>query len=161
MTDLHTERLTLRPITVDEAERIVARQPAPQNAWAPDFPFDGDVVGLTMFLRATTAHGDLHPFGHYVIVRTADGHAIGGIGFKGRPDHGTVEIGFGLVPSGRGQGFASEAVRALVNVARDHGLSRIVADTDRGNIASQRTLEHAGFVTTGTDEDLFLYELNV
>ncbi|MDN5768628.1 MAG: GNAT family N-acetyltransferase, partial [Humibacillus sp.] len=81
MTDLHTERLTLRPIDTDEAERIVARRPAPQDSWAPDFPFDGDVVGVTMFLRTATAHGDQHPFGHYVIVRTADGQAIGGVGY--------------------------------------------------------------------------------
>ncbi|MDN5768833.1 MAG: GNAT family N-acetyltransferase, partial [Humibacillus sp.] len=86
---------------------------------------------------------------------------LGGIGFKGQPNRGTGEIGFGLVPSGRGHGFAAEAVRALVDLARDHGLSRIVADTDQGNTASQRTLEHAGFSMTGTDEDLVLYELNV
>ena len=110
---------------------------------------------------ATTAHGDQHPFGHYVIIRTADGQAIGGIGFKGQPDSGTAVIGYGLAPSGRGNGFATEAARALVNLAREHGLSRIVADTDRDNTASQRTLEHAGFTKTGSNGDLFLYELNV
>ena len=161
MTDLNTERLTLRPIDTDEAERIVARQPGPQDSWAQDFPFDGDVIGATMFLRACSAHGDQHPFGHYVIMRIANGQAIGGIGFKGQPDNGTAEIGYGIAPSGRGNGFATEAARAIVNLAREHGVSRIVADTDRDNTASQRTLEHAGFTKTGTDGDLLLYELNV
>jgi RimJ/RimL family protein N-acetyltransferase len=161
VTDVHTERLILRPIDTDEAERILARQPGTQDSWAHDFPFDGDVIGVTMFLRATAAFGDQYPFGHYVLVRAADGQAIGGVGFKGQPEDGTVEIGYGLAPSARGNGYAAEAARALVELAREQGLSRIVADTDTDNTASQRTLEHAGFTKTGTNKDLLLYELNI
>jgi RimJ/RimL family protein N-acetyltransferase len=160
---MHTERLILHPVEIDEAERILAREPGTQDSWAQDFPFDGDVIGLTMFLRATAAFGDQYPFGHYVVVRTADGQAIGGVGFKGQPKNGTVEIGYGLAPSARGNGYAAEAAQTLVTLAREHGLSRIVADTDTDNIASQRTLEHAGFTKTerGTNDDLLLYELNI
>jgi RimJ/RimL family protein N-acetyltransferase len=96
---MHTERLILHPVEIDEAERILAREPGTQDSWAQDFPFDGDVIGLTMFLRATAAFGDQYPFGHYVVVRTADGQAIGGVGFKGQPKNGTVEIGYGLALS--------------------------------------------------------------
>ena len=161
MTHLRTERLVLRPIDVDEAERIVSRRPGPDDSWAPDFPFDGDVIGATMFLRTTAALGDQRPFGHYVIARAADGQAIGGIGFKGRPENGTAEIGYGLAPSGRGEGLAAEAAVALVSLARRHGLSRVVADTAVHNVASQRTLEHAGFTRTGTDGNLLRYELDL
>jgi RimJ/RimL family protein N-acetyltransferase len=159
VTDLHTERLILHPIDTDEAERIVARRRGPEDFWAQDFPFDGDVIGLTAFLRATAANGDQRPFGHYRITRTADGQAIGGIGFKGRPDNGSVEIGYGLVPSARGNGYAAEAARALVALARQQGLSRIVADTDEDNVASQRTLERAGFTQTGANGDLYRYAI--
>lgn len=161
MTDLRTERLTLRAVDVEEAERIVERRPGPQDCWAPDFPFDGDVIGIMMFLRATAAHGDQRPFGHYVIARTADGQAIGGIGFKGQPENGAAEIGYGLAPSGRGSGFAAEATRALADLAREQGLSRLVADTARQNVPSQRTLERAGFTRTGTGGDLYFYELHL
>jgi RimJ/RimL family protein N-acetyltransferase len=161
VTDMHTERLIVRPIDTDEAERIVAGQPGTQDSWVRDFPFDGDVIGVTMFLRATAALGDQYPFGHYVVCRAADGQAIGGIGFKGQPDDGTVEIGYGLAPSARGKGYAAEAAQALVTLARERGLSRIVANTDTDNTASQRTLEHAGFTKIGTNEDLLLYELNI
>jgi len=112
VTDLHTERLILQPI--DAVERIVARRRAPHDSWARDFPFEGDVIGLTAFLRATAANGDQRPFGHYRITRAAGGQAIGGIGFKGQPDNGSVEIGYGLVPSARGHGYAAEAAQALV-----------------------------------------------
>jgi RimJ/RimL family protein N-acetyltransferase len=37
-------------------------------------------------------------------------------------------------------------------------VTRVVADTTIDNIASQRTLEHAGFRRTGTEGDLHLYE---
>lgn len=54
----------------------------------------------------------------------SDGQAVGGIGFKGQPQGGCVEIGYGLVPSARGHGYAAEALVALLAVAADHGLSR-------------------------------------
>ena len=123
VTDLHTERLILRPIDPEEAGRIIARHAGPQDSWARDFPFQGDVISATMFLRATTAHGDQRPFGHYVILQAASGQAIGGIGFKGQPDQGTGEIGYGLAPSGRGNGFAAESVRALVDLAREQAVA--------------------------------------
>jgi len=159
VTELQTPRLRLHAIDAAEGERIVGRRAGAGDAWAEDFPFDGDVMGVTAFLATTAAHGDQRPFGHYRITRTADGKAIGGIGFKGRPEDGCVEIGYGLAPSARGQGYAAEALVALLNVAVDQGLSRVVADTTRDNVASQRTLERAGFRHTGTNGDLYLYEV--
>lgn len=69
---------------------------------------------------------------------------------------GSVAIGYGIVPSARGNGFAAEAVQALAALARRHGLSRIVPHTDEDHIASQRTLERAGFTRTGTKGALCL-----
>ena len=159
MTDLQTPRLALHAIDTAEGERIVARRPAAEDAWAEDFPFDGDVIGVTAFLRATAAHGEQRPFGCYRITRTADGKAIGGIGFKGQPNNGCVEVGSGLAPSARGNGYAAEALAALLDLAAEHGISRVVADTDKDNIASQRTLQRAGFQQVGSNGDLYLYEI--
>lgn len=159
VTELRTPRLSLHAIDTAEGERIVGRRAGGRDAWAEDFPFDGDVIGVTAFLTATGAHGDQRPFGHYRITRAADGRAIGGIGFKGQPDDGCVEVGYGLSPSARGHGYAAEALVALLEVAADHGLSRVVADTAKDNVASQRTLERAGFHQTGANGDLYLYEV--
>ncbi|WP_027346890.1 GNAT family N-acetyltransferase [Hamadaea tsunoensis] len=161
MTDLQTPRLRLHAIDAAEGERIVGRRAEAGDAWADDYPFDGDVIGVSAFLRATAAHGDQRPFGHYRISRAADGLAIGGIGFKGQPDEGCVEVGYGLSPSARGHGYAAEALTALLNVATGHGLSRVIADTTHDNVASQRTLERAGFRHIGTDGDLRLYEVRL
>jgi RimJ/RimL family protein N-acetyltransferase len=89
----------------------------------------------------------------------ADGRAIGGLGFKGQPDGGCVEIGYGLAPSARGHGYATEGVIALLTVAADHELSRVIADTTLDNIASQRTLVRAGFRLVSTDAELRRYEV--
>jgi RimJ/RimL family protein N-acetyltransferase len=159
MTDVRTSRLQLHAIDVAEGERIVARSAGPADAWADDFPFEGDVGAVGGFLRVTDTHGDQRPFGYYRITRMADGLAIGGLGFKGQPDDGCVEIGYGLAPSARGHGYAAEAVIALLTVASDHGLVRVIADTTLDNVASQRTLIRAGFRLVGTDAELHYYEV--
>jgi RimJ/RimL family protein N-acetyltransferase len=157
MTDVRTSRLALHAIDVAEATRIVARSAGPADAWADDFPFEGDVGAVGAFLRATAAFGEQRPFGFYRITRLSDGRAIGGLGFKGQPDGGYVEIGYGLAPSARGHGFAAEAVTALLTVATDQGLSRVIAETTLDNVASQRTLVRAGFLLVGTDAELNHY----
>ena len=158
VTEVRTSRLQLHAIDVEEGERIVARSAGPADAWADDFPFEGDVGAVGGFLRASAERGEQRPFGYYRITRLADGRAVGGIGFKGQPDGGCVEIGYGLAPSARGHGYAAEAVVALLAVAADHGLSRVIADTTLDNIASQRTLIRAGFRLVATDGELHHYE---
>jgi RimJ/RimL family protein N-acetyltransferase len=159
MTDLRTSRLELHAIDVAEAERIVARSAGPADSWADDFPFEGDVGAVGGFLRATVELGEQRPFGYYRITRLSDGLAVGGIGFKGQPDGGSVEIGYGLAPSARGHGYAAEALIALLSVAADQGLSKVLADTTLDNIASQRTLLRAGFRLVSTDAVLQYYEV--
>ena len=159
MAEIRTSRLQLHPIDVAEAERIVDRSAGPADAWADDFPFEGDVGAVGGFLRATAAFGEQRPFGYYRIDRLSDGRAVGGIGFKGQPDGGCVEIGYGLAPSARGHGYAVEAVVALLTVAADLGLFKVIANTTLDNIASQRTLIRAGFRLMGTDAELSHYEV--
>lgn len=161
MADIRTSRLELHAIDVAEGERIVARSAGPADTWADDYPFEGDVGAVGGFLRATAMHGEQRPFGYYRVTRLADGRAIGGLGFKGRPDGGRVEIGYGLAPSARGHGYAAEAVIALLTVAAGNGLSRVLADTTPDNIASQRTLVRAGFRLVSTDAELYHYEVLV
>jgi RimJ/RimL family protein N-acetyltransferase len=158
MTDVPTSRLQLHAIDVAEGERIVARSAGPGDAWADDFPFEGDVGAVGRFLRATAACGEQRPFGYYRITRLADERAVGGIGFKGQPDGGCVEIGYGLVPSARGHGYVAEAVVALLAMAADNGLSKVIADTALDNIASRRSLIRAGFRLVATDDELHHYE---
>ena len=159
--DSRTARLSLHAIDEQEARRIHDRSPQSGDAWAADYPFDGDLAAIGSFLRATQGDGDQRPFGYYQIRRQSDGLAIGGVGFKGQPAGGVVEIGYGLAPSARGHGYAAEALRALVQLAAGLGVTTIRADTEPDNVASQRTLEHAGFHQVEADDELCRYETRI
>ncbi|MGI8844603.1 MAG: GNAT family N-acetyltransferase [Thermoleophilaceae bacterium] len=150
--------MSLHAIDELEARRIHDRAPRSGDAWAADYPFQGDLAAVSSFLRATEQNGEQRPFGYYQIRRQSDGLAIGGVGFKGPPDGGVVEIGYGLVPSARGQGYATEALGTLVQIAAGLGVTTIRADTNLDNVASQRTLEDAGFYQVEALSELCHYE---
>ncbi len=147
-------RLVIYRVGVDEARRIADARPADHDRWAPGYPFAGDREATTAYLAATGRDGDQGAFSYYRITRLADGRAIGGIGFLGRPDeHGAVEVGFGLIPSVRGEGYAREALTVLLDVAREHDVAVVRAATTPANVASRRTLLGAGLFEDGTDAD--------
>ncbi len=83
---------------------------------------------------------------------------------------GVVEIGYALVPSAWGEGHATDAVRALVALARETPtICRIQAHTPIDRPASGRVLEKAGFTCRGEFDDehegdvlrVFRWELSV
>ena len=76
------------------------------------------------------------------------GAAVGDVGFKGLAD-GVAEIGYGVLPEHAGNGYATEATRALCAWAFENGASIIEAETAPGNDASRRVLQKCGFVPTG------------
>jgi RimJ/RimL family protein N-acetyltransferase len=59
--------------------------------------------------------------------------------------HQQVEIGYVLHPDAQGQGFATEASRALVDLAfRELDAHRVFGRIDARNLASGRVLERLG-----------------
>ena len=94
-------------------------------------------------------------YGWYA-VRRADAagpvQVVGAGGFLGPPSpEGEVEIGYSLLPETRGQGYATELVRALLEHAFTHpDVQRVVAHTAEGNEASAAVLTRAGFSPAGS-----------
>jgi [ribosomal protein S5]-alanine N-acetyltransferase len=76
-------------------------------------------------------------------------------GFKGAPDQeGMVEIGYGISPAYRNNGYASEAAEALVRFALSRPEVRIVrAHTLPEPNASTRVLERCGMQRLGEHVD--------
>lgn len=160
MDDLVTARLILHPLSVTEAEQVVAGEPGGGVRWAPGYPADGDVTGARNFLSVCASTGNPQPFGAYEIRRREDGQAIGGLGFHGAPDeHGSVTIGYGLISSVRGKGYASEALRGLLLFAREHGITCVVGDADHDNAASQRVMASVGMELVAEDGRLKHYKI--
>ena len=76
---------------------------------------------------------------------------IGGIGVAERD--GEAELGYWIVPSHWGRGYATEAGRAVIAAARDSlRIDRLVSGHFVDNPASGRVLRKLGFVATGSIE---------
>ncbi len=152
MTRLETERLLLRTLTADEAAAIRDGDRI-GRAWADDYPSDGDAVVAAVIGEAGDHYDETAALGVLQILRREDGLAIGGIGFLHPESDGEIEVGYGLVASARRQGYASEALAAVIDLAAGHGVPRMVARTDLDNTPSQRVLERAGFALVGRVDD--------
>jgi GNAT superfamily N-acetyltransferase len=163
---LVSARLIVRPVPWDAVLAITRGERL--DDWAPDYPGDGDVViarllhdvgpELATAGPAAAGPGD-EAWGHRQVVERATGLVVGAIGFFGPPRDSEVEIGYGIVPSRQGRGYATEALRAMIAMAwADARVRAVVAGTDPGNVASQRVLGKAGFRRTAATGE-FRYEL--
>lgn len=84
----------------------------------------------------------------FTIARRSDDVAIGHCGLWLKElDAGRASAGYAIVPSGRGCGYAADALIALTEFAWSvAGLARVELFIEPWNAASIRTAEHAGYV---------------
>jgi RimJ/RimL family protein N-acetyltransferase len=154
-----TERLRFELVRPETAKPLSAGEPGPWT-WIDGTPFDGTQVAAGMIIVAADADKWRPEWGMYVLVRTDDGVAVGGIGWHGPPDGGTAEVGYDLSESARGHGYATEALRALCAWAlAQPEVEVVVARTEAENVASRRVMERAGFTQTHSAEELLRFEL--
>jgi ribosomal-protein-alanine N-acetyltransferase len=147
---LETPRLLLPLITADDVTAVLDGPRRPD--WAADFPAEGDLELAGLISRAGIPTGGAADFGHRLVVERDGGAVVGGVGFFGPPDDGRVEIGYGIVPSRRGRGYATEAVRGMLRHAFGQpGVTEVIAFVDPANPASVRVLTQAGFALVSAD----------
>ncbi|MFD0311812.1 GNAT family N-acetyltransferase [Streptomyces sp. NPDC127119] len=157
------ERLTLQGVTPAAAADLTAGGTGGFE-WIEGGPFQGTRDAASMVVKAYEAGVHRPEWGMFVLVRRADGRAVGGMGFHGAPDdEGRAEVGYDLAVSARGNGYATEALRALsaLALARDD-VSYLLATVDRTNSPSQAVISRAGFTRVGTvddDGEQYAYEL--
>jgi RimJ/RimL family protein N-acetyltransferase len=85
------------------------------------------------------------------LIEKKDGSKIGYIQHFTHPAVERLEIGFSMIPSERGKGYCTEAVRIIIDyLFLSRNVVRIQAQTETGNLASQKVLEKAGFKKEGT-----------
>ncbi|HDR8092871.1 GNAT family N-acetyltransferase [Bacillus cereus] len=127
---LETERLYIVPCT---EERI-------QVANEQGYNSGPHIVGHVGNIKQDA---DLLSWGAWYVLRKEDGIVLGDIGFKGKPNENqTVEIGYGFIEKYWNQGYATEAVRELIDWAFKTGeVETIIAETLLDNYSSMRVLE--------------------
>lgn len=77
---------------------------------------------------------------------------VGMCGFKNIPEvDGSVEIGYGIIPSQQKQGFATCAVELLIKEAFSQvEIKSVIAHTALSNYPSQKVLQKNGFIKQGS-----------
>lgn len=146
---LETDRLLLRPFEAGDFDAVFAIYSRPDVAeyllWdartedetraaldkriaARAIEKEGDFVALAIVLKTT------HEFiGDVVLGWTSEEHRTGEVGFIIHPDH-------------QGRGYATEAVRAVLDLAFDDmKLHRVIGQVETRNSASARVLDKLGF----------------
>ena len=92
--------------------------------------------------------------GHYVIAVDGEVEALVGIaGYTGPPQDGVVDIGYAIIEPAQRKGYASEAVRLLVDSAFEGGAHTVRANTLADGVASQGVLARCGFSKSGESVD--------
>ena len=70
---------------------------------------------------------------------------VGGCGFKGAPDRGEVEVGYGIAAACLQRGYGSRGVRLLLEMAKVAGILKVIAHIAPGNAASAALAHSLGF----------------
>lgn len=148
---LRTERLRLRPLCAADADSLFAIHADPEFAryWSsPPWTERAQAEQLIAKDQQDLAQGEHVRLG---IERCADGALLGSCTlYKIHAGNRRAELGYGLAPWHWGQGYAREAVAALLDWGFGPlGLHRVEADIDPDNQASAQLLERLGFRLEG------------
>ncbi|MFI5805006.1 GNAT family N-acetyltransferase [Streptomyces sp. NPDC051561] len=154
--DVDTKRLVLRHWTRSEATAVLDGTRSPY--WAYDFPAEGDGVVAGLFEQYPDWLG---AYGHRLVIERDSGLVVGSIGLFWPPTEGVLEIGYGIVASRRGRGYAPEATQALADFAlAAPEVHTVSADVELSNPASVRVLEKAGFRRWTTGENVAKFRIS-
>lgn len=146
-----TARLAVRRFVLDDAAFILALVNEP--GWLAHIGDRGvrTLADAEGYLRdGPLASYAIHGFGLYHVALRATGAAVGMCGILRRDGLDAPDLGYALLGSHAGLGYATEAARAtLAHARRDLGLTRVLAITSPENAASQRVLEKVGMQREG------------
>lgn len=146
---LKTQRLVLRPFTMDDAPTLfpIVQEPnifqyfPTKTAW--------EMERVERAIRHQIEHWESFGYGLWAVTLAESNQLMGWCGLEFLPDTNETEVGYLLSGIFWGKGYATEAARASVQFGKDTiGLREIIGLTDPENIASQRVLEKSGLTFT-------------
>ncbi len=149
---LQTERLLMRPLTMDDAQHIF-------NAWASD-----DEVSL--FMRWNT-HKSIEETKEWLLLEQANidsdnynwgfvlnesGKLIGSGGLLLNHKKNCYELGYNLMKAQWGKGFATEASKKIIDFAKyTLNLNKLYCGHANENFRSENVIKKLGFDYHGED----------
>ena len=157
--EIITGRLRIIPFTIEiiqsamnqDGRRLVEMGIIPTDEW----PEAVLLEALPYFNQQLLEYG-VTGYNSWLILDRWTGAIIGSIGFINEPDEsGCVEIGFGILPSKRRNGYCEEAARVLIDwAAAQNKVRMITAQCHPNNEPSMRLLTKLGFQMTACDPSL-------
>ncbi|MEX0984655.1 MAG: GNAT family N-acetyltransferase [Actinomycetota bacterium] len=148
-TALSTGRLELRRSVPEDAEAISSYRSDPDvhvhQGWEHTDP---DRVRADIEEMLSRLPGDPGGWVQFSVRERDGGRLVGDVGLCPAEDEPDVmKVGYTISPAAQGNGFATEAVRALVDYAFSMLEAEIVrAYADEGNTPSRRVMEKVGMV---------------
>ena len=148
---LTTDRLVLRRFRPDDAEVLAGYRSDPAVAryqsWETPYPVRKAQYAIETMAAADPAQPGWFQF---AVELTAERVLIGDVGVNLHDNLMQADLGYTFAPRWQGRGYATEAVRAVLDhLFRVQGLHRVSAECDARNLASARLLERTGFHREG------------
>lgn len=146
-----TERLVIRRFMYNDIPDVLGFVSQPSVAKITSGRIQATAEGVRKYIDLQNSY---QPFAsdevfELAIERKADGKVIGLLGLICQ-DYAQGEMGWALGVEYRGQGYATEAARALIDYGfHSLGLHRMHADTGTDNLASCRVMERLGMRREG------------
>ena len=152
MTTIETPRLRLRPWSNADATALfeLARDPriGMLCGWKPFERIDDAREALSTVLAASDS---------YAVTLASTGELVGSIALRidtGSPEASIADIGYWIGAPYWGKGYATEAGDAIIDRARDLGVTTIILKYFDGNDASRRVSEKLGFAWRSSEADV-------
>lgn len=158
---VRTDRLNIVPFELPAVEAIVAGDAEglerltgalfPRPATAPPYMTEA----LPVVRERLKAHPEETVWWNWLIVERETRRAVGSVAFGGRPEvNGAVLIGYAMYPEFEGHGFATEAVRSMIDWAfHQPGVKVVRTLAPVWNTPALRVAENVGMQPVAADED--------
>lgn len=147
---LYTERLALERPQAKDAEEIFRRYAAdPEVTRYVSFPTHRTLEDTRAFLSMSDAAWNRWPAGPFLIRSKGTGNLLGGTGLSFESSTRAM-TGYVLAKDAWGMGYATESLRAMVDLASLLHVKRLYALCHTEHRASWHVLEKSGFQREGT-----------
>jgi len=148
---LQTSRLTLRPMTITDAQSLHAIMSDAEVMAFWDMSEIEDIELTIEILKSQLADMKAKKSSYWAMTRTEDGLFVGCCDLSEIDRwHHRAEVGFIVSKAFWGDGYAQEAMEAVVDhAAQAMKLRRLTARTHLGNFRSVKLLEKLGFRQEG------------
>lgn len=163
--EIKTNRLKLLPFTKEICEDVLLSSTSvlinsginPAYGW-PDLE---TLDTLPRIINNLSKVKSPSGFESWMVLHKNDNSLIGDIGFKGLPnENGEIDLGYGIIASERGKGYAKEAAIGLIEWAFDQSeIQAITANCLRESIFSQKILIALNFISLKDDDHMRYWKL--